>query len=591
MQQNNSTSRQYRKIVNGFRAVLFAFALSACGGGGGGGTSTPTPPANQSPNAAITVDSSEGEVPLTVTFSASNSSDPDGTIASYAWDFDGNGTTDATTETATFTYNDVGLFSATLRVTDNDRAISSDAVDINAKRKPQRAFLSISNADPTASVSEYVSINDDGSAFAFHTDPNDGPLNRTISFSASPDGQWIGYGKIENDGEGAEFFVSSINGGQIVKINQDIGNREHNTAGHTWSPDSTQIAYSINTGGNNTAREVWLANRDGTNRIKISGPIGAVPSVEVVFPAWSGDGRYIFQTVRELATGRNVAVNVYDTTLGTPNSRRLFTAAPGESIVTVRPGRTSSLACLTIDNGTTTELRITDASQTLTNSITLGSDMLDTRCFWNSDDSLLLAAMRDQAAGVNRIQAFDVSGSGPPITYAEQPDTDPHFSFIGVQPWQTNRTDQILFSVLNDNPRIVWSGAFVATSDGDIVNLTAATEGPDTPASQPSWSPNGDKVAYLQRSLTGAGSTVYLTNPDGTGTVNLLDSFNGSGSLGRAIWSPDGRVLLAPHADTSDPNNTIVALYAFALDTLEATRIWAPDAGSNVTPFMYVRRD
>ena len=78
---------------------------------GGGG--------NQAPTAAPSATPTSGAAPLAVAFSGTASSDPEGGALTYAWDFDGNGTDDATTATANFTYTTVGTYAARLRVTDH----------------------------------------------------------------------------------------------------------------------------------------------------------------------------------------------------------------------------------------------------------------------------------------------------------------------------------------------------------------------------------------------------------------------------------------------------------------------------------------
>ncbi len=55
-----------------------------------------------------------------VSFNAGGSSDPDGSISSYSWDFDNDGTEDATGVTAKHTYTDAGEYTVKLTVTDND---------------------------------------------------------------------------------------------------------------------------------------------------------------------------------------------------------------------------------------------------------------------------------------------------------------------------------------------------------------------------------------------------------------------------------------------------------------------------------------
>ncbi len=87
----------------------------------------------RSPVAMIDADPTSGPLPLTVQFSAARSFDPDpGDVLAYAWDFDGDGTTDATGETASHTYTDAGGFTARLFVTDGEGHTASASVRITA---------------------------------------------------------------------------------------------------------------------------------------------------------------------------------------------------------------------------------------------------------------------------------------------------------------------------------------------------------------------------------------------------------------------------------------------------------------------------
>lgn len=72
---------------------------------------------NRAPTAVISASPLAGPAPLTVTFSAANSSDPEDTGLRYLWSFGGSNTTDAATVTKTF--NQVGQYPVTLRVTDS----------------------------------------------------------------------------------------------------------------------------------------------------------------------------------------------------------------------------------------------------------------------------------------------------------------------------------------------------------------------------------------------------------------------------------------------------------------------------------------
>ncbi|MGX1886673.1 ThuA domain-containing protein [Streptomyces sp. NPDC055287] len=68
------------------------------------------------PAAKVTASPDSGPAPLTVAFSSAGSGLPDGTPVTYAWDFDGNGTTDSTEANPTHTYEAKGRFTARLTV-------------------------------------------------------------------------------------------------------------------------------------------------------------------------------------------------------------------------------------------------------------------------------------------------------------------------------------------------------------------------------------------------------------------------------------------------------------------------------------------
>ena len=74
-------------------------------------------------------------MPLAVSFSSAGSSDPDGTIASYAWDLDGDGAyDDSSAQNPSFTYTTAATYTVRLQVTDNLGAQDvSDPVTITAQ--------------------------------------------------------------------------------------------------------------------------------------------------------------------------------------------------------------------------------------------------------------------------------------------------------------------------------------------------------------------------------------------------------------------------------------------------------------------------
>lgn len=79
---------------------------------------------NASPTVAISASTSSGTVPFAVNFSVT-ASDSDGTIASYDWDFNGDGVFEYSTTysgSISYTYTSPGMFTAMVRVTDNKGA-------------------------------------------------------------------------------------------------------------------------------------------------------------------------------------------------------------------------------------------------------------------------------------------------------------------------------------------------------------------------------------------------------------------------------------------------------------------------------------
>lgn len=104
--------------------------------------------ANAPPVASFTATPSSVSRGQAVTFDASASHDvePGSGIATYAWDFDGNGSTDQTTTspTVTFAYSSLGTFTPQLVVTDSDDGLSSAATG---------QTIIVQNAFPTARIS------------------------------------------------------------------------------------------------------------------------------------------------------------------------------------------------------------------------------------------------------------------------------------------------------------------------------------------------------------------------------------------------------------------------------------------------------
>ncbi len=126
-------------------------------------------PGNKAPQATLDASPvSSSSAPLTVDFDATRSSDPEGGALTFEWDFDGNGTFDATGATASHTYTELGKYTARLRVTDPQ-----------GRRNLTSTSISVGNVAPTVDIATPAdgSFFDWGQAVPFKVttdDPEDG---------------------------------------------------------------------------------------------------------------------------------------------------------------------------------------------------------------------------------------------------------------------------------------------------------------------------------------------------------------------------------------------------------------------------------
>ncbi|MBX2822611.1 MAG: ThuA domain-containing protein [Rhodothermaceae bacterium] len=97
---------------------------------------------NRSPIASLEASPRFGQPPLTVQFSSDGSFDPDpGDLLSFAWDFDGDGTTDSSDPNPSFTYNEIGGFTASLQVSDQEGNQATVSTVISVGNTPPRVTM------------------------------------------------------------------------------------------------------------------------------------------------------------------------------------------------------------------------------------------------------------------------------------------------------------------------------------------------------------------------------------------------------------------------------------------------------------------
>jgi glucose/arabinose dehydrogenase/PKD repeat protein len=127
--------------------------------------------ANQPPTARISANPTIGNAPLAVAFDGSGSTDPEGGPLRYSWDLNGDGTFgDATGPTASYTYTSDGIYTASLRVTDNQGASGTASVKITVGNTAPVAVIGTPKPTLTWRVGQTIK-------FSGHaTDAQDGTL-------------------------------------------------------------------------------------------------------------------------------------------------------------------------------------------------------------------------------------------------------------------------------------------------------------------------------------------------------------------------------------------------------------------------------
>ncbi|MFP1625238.1 PKD domain-containing protein [Streptomyces sp. 5K101] len=128
---------------------------------------------SRSPTARVSADPSSGTAPLTVAFSSAGSRDPEGDPLTYAWDFDGDGRTDATDADPSHVYRSNGTFTPRLTVTDGA-----------GKTGTATTTIVVGNDRPTVTIKRPANggVFDYGDRLSFEvevSDPQDGPIDCT----------------------------------------------------------------------------------------------------------------------------------------------------------------------------------------------------------------------------------------------------------------------------------------------------------------------------------------------------------------------------------------------------------------------------
>jgi PKD repeat protein len=224
--------------------------------------------ANRAPTVAITSDPASPLSGQTFTLTAS-AGDPDGSVASYAWDVDGNGTDNfaAGTATKTASFAAPGTYPVKVRVTDNSGAATVATLNVTVGNRAPTVSLASSPALPQTGQTftlTATAADTDGSvaSYAWDVDGNAtddftaGPSTKTASFAAK--GTYPMKVRVTDNGGAstvAKLDVSVGNRAPIADFTQSLPNP---TTGQlltlsstSTDPDGTIVSYA------------WAIDHDG----------------------------------------------------------------------------------------------------------------------------------------------------------------------------------------------------------------------------------------------------------------------------------------------------------------------------------------
>jgi serine/threonine protein kinase len=323
-----------------------------------------------------------------------------------------------------------------------------------------------------------------------------------------------------------------------------------------WSRDGSKIVYVAAGGSGGDA--LWVADADGANAREVAPKRGGMHKH---WPAWSGDGRYIYFN-NSISTSNAEPASIYRVPAAggaiepvTPSARRAVFPAlmPDTSglIYAANPDTADlSLWWKSLLRPDATPVRLTTAV----------GEYAEPNL--SSDGRILVATLVDVRQSLVRLAIRPPPDSRNPLalTNGYTGDLDPILSPEG---------DRLVFTSTRSGNRNIW------TSNPDGTNVRPLTSGTAIDE-RPAISPDGQRIAFV--SDRGGSRSIWMMNADGGAarrlvTAEVLDSIS---------WSRDGtRIVYAVPGD--DPELQTVAVADGAVQSLPtpgpaAAPAWSPRA-------------
>lgn len=416
------------------------------------GSATLTVEAANSPPTASVSGPSTAQVGEDVTFQAS-ASDPDGSIVSYAWDFDGDGTVDVTSPTPSVdtSFASAGEETVELTVTDDGGATATATQTVSVTEAPDPASFQVSNltAPSTATQGEPIEV----TATVENTGTEEG--TQTVEF--------------EFDGSVLADQSVTLAGGASEEVSFDVdttgvaaGTYTHGVA---TDDDSATAQITIEEpstpGDGDLSTTVELVGDDANGQIAAG---DTVTYDVVVTDAFGGVGAY------------SLSVDVSNGTVASVDSG-VATDASGEGLTdTTITDSSATIEAALLDTNDTGSVSI--ASVTVvgvgpgTTDVTLNVTALGNE----SGQSYTVESTTDASLEVLELPPVDPGGGdGPDPAVPTDPDDDGVFEDINGDGDFTVADVQLLFAERNSNTVTEYGTYYDINGDGtfDIVDVQA----------------------------------------------------------------------------------------------------------------------
>ncbi|WP_286817411.1 PKD domain-containing protein [Desulfobacter sp. UBA2225] len=195
---------------------------------------------NQNPVAVIQADSLSGTAPWTIAFDGRGSYDPDGSLTRYEWRVDGSVASSGTSNTFTYDFSTTGTYAVSLKVEDNNGAVSTeDEVIVTIQSASESLLMHVEYITVTV---QQRGVNSQGLAEVQILDEDENPVA-----NAKVSGAWSGIvvkedqiGTTDSDGIAAFTSPKTKTSGSFEFTVENV-----RADGYIYSPENNVMSWDF----------------------------------------------------------------------------------------------------------------------------------------------------------------------------------------------------------------------------------------------------------------------------------------------------------------------------------------------------------